>query len=462
MPSAEQVLVATRISTWVVERTGRPVAECAVGISEPTRSGVAERAVSDSERAGDPVTMIWMADSTRTLHEVSDSERAGDLVTGSSASVSDRTRAPVTGSVASVHGRAVNLRLDSGDLLCACTTELPLSPNGVAVELDRAARFRDLGLRVGQRAWLDRGTLQVTDASLSVHLARAVRWDPRPRIGRVSPADLGQRISEARTIAIAEAPAGSLIPLLWTRDRDMPCGEPARSAAGSAAALGRAAAWGDPAGVTAGARGLAGLGPGLTPSGDDFLAGFAAAWALVPTALGHTARSGESVYRGPILSRGGRPASLGRPSIRIRGSRPDSGWPLLTGPRAGPDERVRRATHPAPCEGAPPRHGGRIREQRVSDRILDALCAGAEPGVSDLGRAWLTHAARGEVAEPLGRFFSTLSDERLGPAAVDRPALAGSVRAVLTIGATSGADWMTGALSGITSILAALPGDSLR
>ena len=34
------------------------------------------------------------------------------------------------------------------------------------------------------------------------------------------------------------------------------------------------------------ARGLAGLGPGLTPSGDDLLAGFVGAWTLVGAALG--------------------------------------------------------------------------------------------------------------------------------------------------------------------------------
>src|SRR5207244_8060604 len=66
------------------------------------------------------------------------------------------------------------------------------------------------------------------------------------------------------------------------------------------------------------------LGPGLTPSGDDYLAGFAAAWALVSEALGL-----------------------------------DSG-------------HVRR--------------------------VLEALRAGADPGASGLGRAWISHATRGEVA----------------------------------------------------------------
>jgi hypothetical protein len=47
-----------------------------------------------------------------------------------------------------------------------------------------------------------------------------------------------------------------------------------------------AAVRGDPSSLARASRGLAGLGPGLTPSGDDFLAGFAAAWTLVGASLG--------------------------------------------------------------------------------------------------------------------------------------------------------------------------------
>jgi hypothetical protein len=47
--------------------------------------------------------------------------------------------------------------------------------------------------------------------------------------------------------------------------------------------------------VARAARGLAGLGPGLTPSGDDLLAGFAAAWILVGEALGQDGAAHQRV-----------------------------------------------------------------------------------------------------------------------------------------------------------------------
>ena len=129
---------------------------------------------------------------------------------------------------------------------------------------------------------------------------------------------------------------------------------------------------GDLAGVERASAGLAGLGLGLTPSGDDYLAGFAAAWVLATEALGH-----------------------------------------------------------------------------LDAEVPHALCAGARPGASALGYAWIAHATRGEVAEPMTRFFEALLGGRLGG-----PALTGSARGVLGLGASSGSDWMVGALAGVEAALA--------
>jgi hypothetical protein len=119
--------------------------------------------------------------------------------------------------------------------------------------------------------------------------------------------------------------------------------------------------------VARAAAGLAGLGPGLTPSGDDVLAGFAAAWRLLAEALGR-------------------------------------------------DGAARRG-------------------------VTAAIGAGARAGGSPLGRAWLAHAIRGELPEPMTRFAHALFD-------ADARDLAAAVRAVLAVGASSGTDWTVGFLLG--------------
>jgi hypothetical protein len=68
----------------------------------------------------------------------------------------------------------------------------------------------------------------------------------------------------------------------------------------------------DAASLTRAARGLAGLGPGLTPSGDDLLAGFAAAWILVGDALGLDRVARERVTAALFAGAELRASALGR------------------------------------------------------------------------------------------------------------------------------------------------------
>ena len=278
--------------------------------------------------------------------------------------------------VASVHTRVAILRLDRGELVCVGTTSVPLAANGLSIDLPPGAAPWTLGLEAGQAAMLSRRSLSIPAAGLCVDLDGASRWEPRPRPGRTSPRELARRARRARALTVAEGNSPSLLPLLWDSDGAGLLPEPARSAGPPAAILGAAAAAAEPDGVRRAAARLAGLGPGLTPSGDDYLAGFAAAWVLAAAALGREGPAGAAVQ--------------------------------------------------------------------------DALVRGAAPGASPLGRAWIAHAARGEVAEPLARFLTALLG---GPP----EALAGSTRGVLGLGASSGTDWMVGALSGVDALLAAAP-----
>ncbi len=126
------------------------------------------------------------------------------------------------------------------------------------------------------------------------------------------------------------------------------------------------------------ARSLAGLGPGLTPSGDDLLAGFAAAWILVGDSVG--------------------------------------------------------------LDGA------------TRERVTAAIFAGAKRGASPLGRAWLAHACRGELVEPMTRFVAALL-------AAEPRDLGAAVRDALAVGSSSGTDWMVGFLLAAAAMLDdAIPG----
>lgn len=283
---------------------------------------------------------------------------------------------PVRAVVHSVFRRVANLRLGPGDLLSLSAPEVALAPNGVAIELPVDVTMGGLGFEPGQPAALDSMGLGVPDAHVEVTFSGATRWEPRPRVCRVASTELARRAGEARKLAIAEGESGSLLPLLWGREAQggavlTGVGLAAR---GAVALLSDGAPRCDGSAVKQAASRLAGLGPGLTPSGDDLLTGFAAAWTLSAKATG--------------------------------------------------------------------------LPRRARTRVAIALLAGASGRASELGGAWLAHAVRGEVAEPMGQFFTALLGGAPG-------GMAPALRGVLALGATSGTDWMVGALLGADAALTA-------
>jgi hypothetical protein len=190
-----------------------------------------------------------------------------------------------------VHGvqrHACHLAVDGRPLLILSTPDVPLAPNALAVETTPQLTLRDAGFHVGQTVTLSTSDPGECDADWVVVLGEAATWEPRPRIHPVVPRDLVSRLRAARSTVVAEGAGESLLPLLWTSGADADGLQPglARAAGVPARLLRDAASGGDAASVTRAARGLAGLGPGLTPSGDDLLAGFAAAWILVGESLG--------------------------------------------------------------------------------------------------------------------------------------------------------------------------------
>jgi len=126
----------------------------------------------------------------------------------------------------------------------------PRAPHGIEVP---QALLRRLG--AGACCRVDAGGFEVAEWRLEVWRS----WDPRPRLPRVGPAVLRHRLWEVSTRFVPTADVG----------------------------LGAALAAHDVDGVLASARRLIGSGPGLTPWGDDVLAGAMAAGVLLGDAAGN-------------------------------------------------------------------------------------------------------------------------------------------------------------------------------
>src|SRR5712692_5968082 len=191
------------------------------------------------------------------------------------------------GSIHSVFHRVVNVAID-GTMLALLSGDLPRMPNGVRlspVMLEELLR----GLGPGMEVWVGDGGLLIPGCNFSLCLPEAPPWEPRPDIEGYSwqCETVAQHVRLLARYLVDRPQRGGLAALvgpllLGQAVQEMPL---ARMALPKMQLLARAAWEQDMVCLEEATRGLAGLGPGLTPAGDDVLAGFAAVMALLSVQL---------------------------------------------------------------------------------------------------------------------------------------------------------------------------------
>ena len=177
--------------------------------------------------------------------------------------------------VLAVFDRACNLVTPDGDVLTLVIPQVGDGPLNVVVN-GTPGVFAGVGHGVPLRLAEDR--LQVD--GLWVDLEGAAVWEPRPdwETLRARRTAIGSWLPHLRALCLRHAPASSLLVLLaGSPPEDTPTHAILSAARKATAALQEGWA-GDPQRLHEGVAGLAGLGIGLTPAGDDFLTG-AMLWA---------------------------------------------------------------------------------------------------------------------------------------------------------------------------------------
>jgi hypothetical protein len=192
-----------------------------------------------------------------------------------------RLREPGVAKVHSTYRSVLNLALPDGHLIAIADPSVGGLPNGVLVDLGPDARA--LGLREGQPAVTGSRQLEVRAAGIRILLDGATPWSPRIRdAGRAAADRWAKRSARVRSIAAqasATASGGSAPGFAGLLGGPGPRHLPMYAARAAAILdqLEAALAAGDGEAADSVSRRLVGLGPGLTPSGDDALVGLAAA-----------------------------------------------------------------------------------------------------------------------------------------------------------------------------------------
>jgi hypothetical protein len=193
--------------------------------------------------------------------------------------VGDRVPARARGRVHSVFARACNIEMQGGGLVTLLANGLGAAPQGIRLDAP-VARF-DTWLRAGHGAILDNAVLWLQDAGVAVDLSAAARWRGTVAAVCTEPCANATRaaLHEVHATIYEHAPPQGIAPAL---------ADPAGSVSSLQRALAlrlaevlprlaRATEWRDVPAIASAAARLVGLGPGLTPAGDDFLTGYLAA-----------------------------------------------------------------------------------------------------------------------------------------------------------------------------------------
>lgn len=217
------------------------------------------------------------------------------------------TQSMRVGMVHSAFRRAVNFTFDDA-LMTLTSSELPRVPHGVRVSVATWKKLADCW-QVNTMVWLNGGLLHIPTCQRILALPAIAAWEPCPDIAAYQ----WQRYTVAQHIRllvrslIDRVAVESMAPLMGVLLLNEARTETplTRTALPLLRQLARASWQLDEDAIKVATRGLAGLGPGLTPSGDDVLSGFVAVMALLSNVLSADGQSRTQLA--PLIVEAARP-----------------------------------------------------------------------------------------------------------------------------------------------------------
>ncbi len=189
----------------------------------------------------------------------------------------------VGGKVHSCFPNAINIELDEGFLFNIIHERIPPNPRALVVPSARWTAVRQSLFPAGRAVRVDANRLDITSSGLSISFEDSQLWDPSPWLP--GPALARRKVLQNLGFLKMIFPR-DMAPPRWPNKGPAALSEVfRRSLLAAIVHLQNCIIHGDPEGVSSASRQLLGLGPGLTPSGDDVLSGVMAAAAYC--ALAH-------------------------------------------------------------------------------------------------------------------------------------------------------------------------------
>ncbi|MEW6222800.1 MAG: DUF2877 domain-containing protein [Candidatus Hadarchaeota archaeon] len=196
---------------------------------------------------------------------------------------SDLLRVPGTAEVHSVFDRTFNI-LVRDELVGVVRGDISPSHIDLVTDISPSETMGALGVKSGMKVQVAAGWV-VVGGVLSISLKEAKLWQPPTSVENPLALELvEQNLEKAKKVAIGWAGTEGISQLLKHLDEVIEGGvisadlnAISKTALPHISKMVESTRKGDISGVKTSAKGIIGLGPGLTPSGDDFLSGFVSA-----------------------------------------------------------------------------------------------------------------------------------------------------------------------------------------
>lgn len=231
---------------------------------------------------------------------------------------------PYSGQIHSVFDHAVNCTFRENGWMTLLTEEAAVGPMGLVI---RGQSFRGMPLVAGMRLELGRGRLSIPDAGIGLQLKGVSEWDPHFAEIK-TPAHLPERRERLLRLESWLRSGGNLAGIANVLDSlelpgrsrklrsDMELNAFGQFALERVQEFVRALETLDPELIRDKARGIIGFGPGLTPSGDDFLAGAGASLIALGPLLKLKKRVTADILAGIAEEAGGRTTRVSEEMLR--------------------------------------------------------------------------------------------------------------------------------------------------
>jgi len=189
-----------------------------------------------------------------------------------------------TAKVHSIFDRAFYIQIDRNTLISVITNKDYISPTSISVKEPKDQSFKSIGIKEGMKIVIDNHSLLFGDNALTIKLRKSSNWFPPPipkQDDLTGLTGIGLNLRILRDVIYTSPTREGLVPLLENVELYGPLNSFVRPQEPSVSERARpnieTMMWGLYRGdldmVLKNVESVLGLGPGLTPSCDDFLAG---------------------------------------------------------------------------------------------------------------------------------------------------------------------------------------------